>query len=210
MASSGFTFYFKPAETRKELERCYQIRYKVYCEEKRWLKPENYPDKLETDEYDEKALHYIAMDEDFNIVGLMRILRVQDYNKLPYTCHPALKNGHVITENHAELSRFIVIASKNRNHVISGLFRMIYQSSKILELEKWVILVEPSLRRYFTRFYYFCDPLTTPAMYFGAFTMPAVCDIRKHERIWQTRYPANYEFNMQPYTIYSNKEMILI
>ncbi|MFO7656399.1 MAG: GNAT family N-acyltransferase [Bacteroidales bacterium] len=209
MNSQNFTLYFKPVETEKELKSCYNIRYKVYCEEKRWLNPSGYPLGEETDEYDEKALHYMAMDEDFKIVGLMRILRAQDYARLPYTSHPAFKGKIPNIQKSAELSRFIVTSQKNRNHVIRGLFRTIYQNSKSLGLDRWVILVEPSLLRYFTRFHYFCDPLATPAMYFGAFTLPAVCDIPKHEQIWKMKYPENHQFVSEDYSIYSNAEKIL-
>ncbi|MBN2611495.1 MAG: GNAT family N-acetyltransferase [Bacteroidales bacterium] len=209
MNSQNFTLYFKPVETEKELRSCYNIRYKVYCEEKRWLNASGYPSGEETDEYDEKALHYIAMDEDFKIVGLMRILRAIDFERLPYTFHPSFRGEIPDIPKSAELSRFIVTSQKNRNQVIKGLFRTIYQNSKMLGLDRWVILVEPSLLRYFTRFYYFCDPMATPTMYFGAFTLPAVCDIPKHEKIWKVKYPENYEFNREDYMMYTNTEKIL-
>ncbi len=210
MNSNKFALYFKPVETEKELKSCYNIRYKVYCEEKNWLPSGDYPTKFEIDEFDDKALHYIAMDEDFKIIGTMRIILAKDFERLPYTHHPAFKNQIPDIPNCAELSRFIVTSPKNRNHIIKGLFRTIYQNSKMLGLDNWVILVEPSLLRYFTRFYYFCDPLTTPAMYFGAFTFPAVCDIPKHERIWKEKYPEYYDFNCQKYTVYSNTENIIV
>ena len=210
MNTNEFSLYFKPVETEEELKKCYNIRYKVYCEEKNWLPVSKYPTKLEIDEYDEKAKHYIAMDEDFNIIGMMRIILAKDFERLPYTHHPAFKDQIPDIPRSAELSRFIVTSPKNRNHIIKGLFRTIYQNSKSLGLDRWVILVEPSLLRYFTRFYYFCDPLTTPAMYFGAFTLPAVCDIAKHERVWKRKYPEYYEFNRQEYMIYSNAEVLAV
>ena len=134
----------------------------------------------------------------------------ENYQQLPFTHHPAFKDNIPDIPNCAELSRFIVTAPKNRNHIIKGLFRTIYQNSKILGIDRWVILVEPSLQRYFTRFYYFCEPLTTPAMYFGAFTLPAICDIPKHEKIWKKKFPEYYEYNMEEYGIYSNVERLVI
>jgi N-acyl-L-homoserine lactone synthetase len=204
MGQNDFTLYFKPVTNQKELDLCYEIRYQVYCEEKKWLNAADYPDKKEKDEYDSKALHYIALDENYEIVGMMRILRSTDFEKLPFSNHPAYKGSNPGLTRSAELSRFIVTATKNRNEVIKGLFRTIYQNSKNLELDSWVILVEPSLLRYFTRFYYFCEPLTSPSMYFGALTYPALCDIKKHEKIWANQHPENYMFNMADYRQLTN------
>ncbi|MDO8863758.1 PEP-CTERM/exosortase system-associated acyltransferase [Haliea sp. E1-2-M8] len=52
--ASRFHEYFKIglAQTQADLEKTYRIRYRVYCDEFSYLPAEDYPDGLESDEYD--------------------------------------------------------------------------------------------------------------------------------------------------------------
>ena len=104
--------YFQTAMSDLELLKCYRLRYKVYCEEKRWISAKDFPNRLEKDLYDEKAIHIMAYDSEFELVGLMRILCKRDYNILPYQKHPGLKERDFLAPNVAELSRFMVTAKK--------------------------------------------------------------------------------------------------
>ena len=120
--------YFKTAESDLELQSCYRLRFQVYCKEKRWLPVENFPDGMEKDKYDEKAAHVMALDEDFNVIGNMRIIKESDYDRLPYLDHPGMKGVDHKAKNLAELSRFVITAKRNRHLVLKGLPRIPYQS----------------------------------------------------------------------------------
>jgi len=51
------------------------LRYKVYCEERGFEKPEDHPDGLESDEYDEHSVHFAAIiKQTQNIVGTGRLI----------------------------------------------------------------------------------------------------------------------------------------
>ena len=53
----------------------YRIRYQVYCVEKGFLDPEDYPDRIETDEYDAQAIHLLARHRDNGIAaGTARLI----------------------------------------------------------------------------------------------------------------------------------------
>ncbi len=53
----------------------YRLRYKVYCEEWGFEKPEDHPGKLETDEYDQHSIHLGAFSqEDGNLIGTIRLI----------------------------------------------------------------------------------------------------------------------------------------
>jgi N-acyl-L-homoserine lactone synthetase len=188
--------YFKIAETQPELQSCYRMRYQVYCQEKKWLAAQDFQNGLETDEYDSKAINVIAYNEDFQPVGTMRILREQDYNKLPFQDHPGFKGKKIILQNLSELSRFIVIGDKNRNLILKGLIRMIYQTSKKLGIDYWVFVSEPGMIRFLERFRYYFDPICTPSKYYGGFTLAALCDIRKTEAIWHKNDQEALKFNL--------------
>jgi N-acyl-L-homoserine lactone synthetase len=181
------------------------LRFQVYCEEKQWLAPTKFPKGLEIDEYDAKAVHVIAMDEDFKVVGLMRILREKDYDKLPFIDHPAMKDKRFIVPNMAELSRFVVTATQNRSLVLKGLIRAVYQVSRKIDVDNWMFVSEPSMIRFLERFSYYFDPLTPPTKYYGGFTLVARCDIGRTEAIWKRNNREALQFNQaESGVLYSN------
>jgi N-acyl amino acid synthase of PEP-CTERM/exosortase system len=47
------------ADTTKLREAAYSVRYQVYCLEFDYERPEDYPEGLETDEYDDQSLHCV-------------------------------------------------------------------------------------------------------------------------------------------------------
>ena len=106
-------YYFKVADSEYELEKAFRLRYKVYCEEKKWLKKEDYPDGIEKDRYDKKAVHVIAFDEEFELVGNMRIIQQKDYRKLPFEDHPSLEGIKTNVPGLVELSRFVIRTDGN-------------------------------------------------------------------------------------------------
>jgi N-acyl-L-homoserine lactone synthetase len=197
--------YFKVAESQLELESCYRMRYQVYCQEKKWLSDQEFHNGLETDEYDSKAINVIAYNEDFQPVGTMRILREQDYNKLPFEDHPGFKGKELKLDNLAELSRFIVIGDKNRNYILKGLIRMIYQTSKKIGIDYWVFVSEPGLIRFLERFRYYFTPVCLPSKYYGGFTLAALCDIKKTESIWYKNDQEALKFNLAESSILTTK-----
>ncbi len=187
--------YFKTAETELEFEKCYRLRYKVYCEKKRWLSPDDYPDGLEKDEYDSNATHVMAMDEDFNVIGIMRIIKECDHERLPYLDHPGMKGKKYEAANLAELSRFVVSATKNRHLVLKGLLRLVYLTSRRIGVDNWVYVSEPSLIRFIDRYKYFFHPISTPTKYYGGFTLIAACDIAKTEARWKANDMETWNFH---------------
>jgi N-acyl-L-homoserine lactone synthetase len=203
MDLSHSEFYFKTADTDLELERCYRLRYQVYCKEKRWLCTTDCPEGKESDAFDLKAIHVMALNEDFELVGMMRILRKEDFSILPYEDHPGIKDKRISLTDVAELSRFIVTSEKYRYHVTHGLLRAVYQTSKGIGLRNWVFILEPSLFRLLGMFKFYLKPLGTPSMYFGAFTMVAGCNIPYTERMWKTRDKEAWAFNSKEALIMS-------
>ncbi|MBN1599466.1 MAG: GNAT family N-acetyltransferase [Bacteroidales bacterium] len=200
--------YFKIADTDFELQSCYRLRFHVYCKEKRWLSPGKFPDELEIDEYDDKAVHVIAMDENFKIVGMMRILKESDYKKLPFLDHPGLKGTSFHAPNMAELSRFIVNATQNRYYVLKGLIRAVYQTSRKIGVDNWIFVSEPSLVRFLERFKFYFDPICPPAKYYGGFTLAAQCDIGRTEAIWHRSDHEALMFNQAEAAMMTNETVM--
>jgi N-acyl-L-homoserine lactone synthetase len=63
------------------LDACYRLRYRVYCQEKQFLDPRNYPDGREIDEFDPISVHVGAIDRDGEVAGTARVVPP---NKLGY------------------------------------------------------------------------------------------------------------------------------
>lgn len=42
------------------LDTAYQIRYQVYCEERGFLDPSQFPSRIETDRYDDTSVHFVG------------------------------------------------------------------------------------------------------------------------------------------------------
>ena len=59
--SEQFRRYFRviPADTEELRRAVYRIRYQVYCTEMGFEPPENFPDGLERDAYDRRAMHVL-------------------------------------------------------------------------------------------------------------------------------------------------------
>ena len=56
------------------LDACYRLRYRVYCHEKQFLRPEDYPDGREIDEFDALSVHVGAIDADGELGGTARVV----------------------------------------------------------------------------------------------------------------------------------------
>jgi N-acyl amino acid synthase of PEP-CTERM/exosortase system len=57
------------------LNEVYRLRYKVYCDEWKFERAEDYPEKIELDEFDEHSVHFVAIrKDDRKLVGTIRII----------------------------------------------------------------------------------------------------------------------------------------
>jgi phenylacetate-CoA ligase len=77
-ASSGH-FQARPLDDLPELlEKSFRLRYHVYCLERRFLRADDYPEGLETDEFDRHSIHIGAVDARGELAGTVRIVRASE------------------------------------------------------------------------------------------------------------------------------------
>jgi len=74
-----FDHYFEviDADTPEKLQACYRLRYDVYCKEGviPGFSPEDYPEGLERDEYDERSAHSLLLHKPSGrIAGTVRVI----------------------------------------------------------------------------------------------------------------------------------------
>jgi phenylacetate-CoA ligase len=100
-------FQARPIDDVPELlEDSYRLRYQVYCLERKFLRAENYPQKLEIDEFDRHSLHVGAVDARGKLAGTARAVRVSEIGlPLFHHCTTFLQE----TEFHTANTRIVEI-----------------------------------------------------------------------------------------------------
>jgi N-acyl amino acid synthase of PEP-CTERM/exosortase system len=82
-------FRARPAMNSTDLDAMYALRYQVYCVERGFLDPADYPDQRERDSYDSLSLHYGLYSLNDELAGTMRLVRGR-LPELPLADHCAL------------------------------------------------------------------------------------------------------------------------
>jgi putative PEP-CTERM/exosortase system-associated acyltransferase len=93
----------------------YHIRYQVYCDEMGYEDKERFPDQLEIDDWDNRAVHFIVLHKQSGSwVGALRL--VLNDNRLPFQDFCSLENeiNPVDFLQSAELSRLCVLKDVRR------------------------------------------------------------------------------------------------
>lgn len=92
------------------LEEIYRLRYKVYCDEWGFERPEDHPARIECDLFDDHSSHFAAIRKDSGqLIGTVRII-LNSPRGFPIEHHCAIDadlNG-IDRERIAEISRFAV------------------------------------------------------------------------------------------------------
>ncbi len=110
-----------------ELRRGYRIRFEVFCVERGFLRPEDYPDQEESDVYDPHALHFLASHSSGKPAGTARLVMNGPLG-LPLLRHCELEPrfrfladpGDPLGPRYAEISR-LAVAPGYRRHDEDGL-----------------------------------------------------------------------------------------
>lgn len=175
----SFNFYFEmiPANTEELKQEVYKLRYQVYCLEKYFENPEEHPDGLETDEYDQYSCHYLIRHRETGLYMATTRLILPNSGIFPMEANSEIDNTaflrHVNRNHLAELSRFCVSkqfrrranerdlivtndTDESRNSprekassasITLSLFACAIQMSAEHNIRYWCALIEPTLKR---------------------------------------------------------------
>jgi N-acyl-L-homoserine lactone synthetase len=180
------------------MEQSYRLRYQVYCVERGFLNPANYPDQLERDEFDSFSLHAGVVSQHRQLVGTLRLVKIC-MEELPLfrhctiyeECKSRLRREGVQL---AEVSRLCMSREcrddqAGNSRVGLNLFRATYQTSKRNRLTHWLAAMEPSLHRLLAAVgvpFRVAGPATD---YFGE-VAPYMCDLEEFDaHILSGRHP---------------------
>ena len=176
------------------LEASYRLRYQVYCHERHFLPAQFYPDGIETDVFDQHAVHLGVLNGDETLVATARLVpRTTD--GLPMFGHcslhadvPAFADPQATI---VEVSRLSVSKQYNRRkgdehyalegggtlpsgerrreggEIVMTLYRALYQASKRHGFTHWLAATERSLQRLVTRYHFPFVQVGPETDYFG-------------------------------------------
>jgi len=116
-------FKFKKVDRQdvELMEKVYRIRYQVYCLESGFLNPSDYPDEMESDEYDPYSIHFIAIHGQ-NPIGTVRLIKKSDLSfPLEDHCNIKATNCAIVRSKLVEISR-LAISKTFRKRTEDGLY----------------------------------------------------------------------------------------
>jgi len=78
---------YDTASVDEELTELYALRYQIYCLEREFLCPADYPDGLERDAEDSRSAHFAARNGDGEVVGTARLVLSGEGEVFPFEKH---------------------------------------------------------------------------------------------------------------------------
>jgi len=208
-----FSPYFQssrviPATDAAMMERIFQLRFEVYCQECGFLKASDYPDSRESDPHDAAAAHFSAIDRRDGLAGYVRLVMPNQQGKFPFQDHCAdLFTEAVLADakQAGEISRLMVPSNyrRRRGDILAGitvtsdsaatperrtdspqimlsLFRQMYAYSLGYQLRFWYAAMERPLARALTRLGFAFHQIGPQTDYYGP-VAPYLADLRELE-----------------------------
>lgn len=198
----------------------YRLRYQVYCHERHFLPANDYPAGIETDVFDQHAVHLGVLNDGNSLVATARLVRRSDEG-LPMFGHCRVWGRTVLADENAplvEVSRLSVSRLYNRRRgdgyyalegggttptgerrreggeIVMTLYRALYQSSKRHGFTHWLAATERSLQRLVTRYRFPFVQIGPETDYFGM-VAPYVMDLAHFDaEILSGQVPALRDF----------------
>lgn len=184
------------------------LRYQVYCHEANFLNPDDYPDGIERDRYDEHSCHFVVTRRvGGDVVATMRLV-LPECGTFPLDEHCTLIPEKLIgipRDKLAEISRLAMSKKHRRDpthydrrrdrrkssedtgnsfdaNLIFELYRLMYQQSKRTGIEYWLAAMGRPLERLLSRCSLKFTQIGPEVDYYGPVTpyLGVIADIEKH------------------------------
>src|SRR6202048_1938769 len=95
------------ARSSPDVRACLAMRFRVYCQERGFLREDDYPDQMESDDFDDLATHLAILDDDGELLGTARLIRYSSRGfPLQRYCDANFPRG--VESTTAEVSRLAV------------------------------------------------------------------------------------------------------
>jgi N-acyl amino acid synthase of PEP-CTERM/exosortase system len=203
------------------LRASYALRYQVYCHERHFLPPGDYPDGIETDDFDQNSIHVGVLNAQGELAATARLVQLTRTG-LPSFDHCTFYAGVNILRDLErrviEVSRLSVSRSYNRRAgdehyslgtaparteggerrsggvLVMTLYKALYQTSKRCGITNWLAATEKSLQRLVTRSGFPFRQIGPETDYYGL-VAPYLLDLAEFDvNIMSGQFPALKDF----------------
>ena len=166
-------------ETPEQVRMAQALRYEVFCLEKDWIEPASCDNGLETDEYDEKAVHFLVLDDDSDTaLGTCRLL-LGSCQTLPAASFLDLAGLGIEPIHSCEVSRLASLRSSRANNlgVFLGLMQAMSWWGAGTDFTSLLSVADLPLHKLMTRIGMPFTAVGDPVIYLGSECIPAVIDV---------------------------------
>jgi N-acyl amino acid synthase of PEP-CTERM/exosortase system len=214
-------FRFMQVTEEKDLRDIYKLRYKSYCEEWGFERPEDHPEGLEYDEYDKHSVHFICKKDSGHLIGTIRLilnsekgfpierhcsidedLSFMDRDRLAEISRLAISKEYLrraedrfmyngTEEYHPEVIK-ITTERRKRYEIVCGLYKCIYRNSNKRGITHWYAVMGKGLYILLKRLRITFSPVGPEVDYHGLRTPYLGC-IEDIEREVSTYNPELYK-----------------
>ncbi|PIE70381.1 MAG: long-chain N-acyl amino acid synthase [Deltaproteobacteria bacterium] len=177
-------------DDKRLLEESFRLRFQVYAEEFGFEKKEDHPGGLETDEYEDAAIHCVCLDDQEKVVGTVRLILDSDKGFPIEHAVPNLSIPWKMPDRKkiAEISRLAISKKQRRKKndvlpddrtdyketqdssdpiIVLGLYQIMYHESKRQGITHWYMIVEKKLYDAANRFGFEFHQIGEPVWYHG-------------------------------------------
>lgn len=218
--SPGPYLYFRRAQGPDELEKVLRLRFQVYVRERGFERPEDHPDGLERDRFDDVAIHALCEHRDGFSVGTVRLIPPSPLGyPLEEHCQLAIDPAGLARDRLGEISRLAITrefqrrredpfnpapldeaeaprppgAERRRNDIVLGLYRELYRATRTLGITHWYAAMEEKLMILLRRVGFPFTPIGPYVDYHGR-RAPFLADLTAMERLVRERSPDTYRY----------------
>ncbi len=216
-------FHFTKITEPDQLEEAYRLRFQVYARECQFIKESDYPQSLETDDYDRFSVHFAGFDSQDRMVGAVRLI-LPSSPHFPIEEHcPGLEFDRdlILRQNCAEVSRLTISKLYRRRAqdglyyepqvedkpvegrgtsfvrrvrpMAFGLYRAMYQESRRKGIRYWFALMEKSLWKLLRIHGLVFHPIG-PEVNFLGLVKPYIGDLRDLEKNVFAKFPQFFDY----------------
>lgn len=187
---------FKKVQTNDEKIATYKLRFDVYCIERCYLNPNDYPDQLEYDQWDEHSAHFVAIDGT-QVIGTTRLILDSPIG-FPLENHFNLKITRSPRKTYAEVSRLIAKPTQLRANiqVANGLYRAMLDHSLDAGITDWLMILDNRLLAMYRRIGFVFDQLGSSRLCFGCMNGAYTLSLSKTLANLKLNNPKLYSFLM--------------
>ena len=166
-------------ETPEQIQMAQALRYEVFCLEKEWIDPSSCENGLETDEYDELAIHFLVVDDETGAgLGTSRLL-LGSCQTLPASRFLDLDALGLQPSQTCEVSRLASLRSARARNFEVFLLLMHAMSTwgAGVDITAALSVADVALHRLMTRIGMPYVSVGEPVDYLGSECVPSVIDV---------------------------------